>query len=93
MQDFAKTKPYVDHELVPPADRRNHHAGSVLFEILLGAMAVFAGFKASVTQEIHPNSNVVAEDAVEEDYAPRFEFYEMLKRDNHYPPFQSEVTD
>jgi len=85
MRDFAKNTSVVDRELAQPVGEWKLDAASVLFGILLGAIVVFAGFKASSREEIKPNTNVVSEDTAEEASVLRFEFYEMLKRDDLYP--------
>ena len=89
MQDFAKIRPNADRKIAPPADEWNLDAGSMLIGVLLGAIAVFAGLNAAEYQEIQSSDEKIAGNAVVEESEPDFEFYEVLKRTDLYPPLSN----
>ena len=63
--------------------------GSVLFGVLIGAIVVFAELKAAEFREIQPSNEKIADNAVVEESDPDFEFYEVLKRNDLYPPLNN----
>jgi len=89
MQDFAKTRPIAGRELAPPVDEWRLDAGSVLFGFLLGAIVVFAGLKAAEFREIRPLNEEISDNAVVEESGPDFEFYDVLQRNDLYPPLSN----
>jgi len=90
MQDFAKTRSITGRELAPSMNEWNLDAGSVLFGVLLGAIVAFAGLKAAEYREIQSSDKRTADDnAVVEESEHDFEFYEVLKRNDLYPPLNN----
>jgi len=90
MQDFAKTRPIAGRELAPLVDEWRLDAVSVLFGVLLGAIVAFAGLKAAESREIQSSDERTADDnAVVEESKHDFEFYEVLKRNDLYPPLNN----
>ena len=87
MQDFAKTRPAADRELIHPKSEWKIDVGSVLFGVLLGAIVVFAGLKGADPRQIQPTTEQLAEENAEDDSSTQFQFYTELKRDDLYPAF------
>jgi len=84
MQDFAKSTSVVGREQEQPEGEWKIDAGSVLFGVLLGAMVVFAGFKAADYREMQPSIQKATEDSAAVENNFEFEFYELLKHDDLY---------
>ena len=85
MQDFAKSRTVLARDSVQPVGEWKIDAGSVLFGALLGAMVVFAGFKAADYRETQEyNGEIIGHDT-NGATGITFEFYTELKRSDLYP--------
>ena len=87
MQDFAKYRRFECAELEVSGTEWSLDPISVLFGVLMGAIAVFAALKVSEHQETQPATDQVAEETAADDSTPRFKFYTELKKDGLYPAF------
>jgi hypothetical protein len=86
MTDFAKTRSTVDRVSAEHKVEWKIDPASVLLGVLLGAVVVFAGLKTAKYQEIQPSDEVIVEKNAVAESGIDFEFYEVLKRDDLYPP-------
>ena len=87
MQDFAKYRRFERAELEAAEPEWNLDPISVLFGVLMGAIVVFAGLKASEYRDMKPITDQPSEEAAVEDSSSRFQFYTELKREDLYPAF------
>jgi len=88
MQDFAKNTSDVGRELEQPEGEWSLDPASLFLGVLLGAIVVFAGLKASEYQKIQQADRELAESRPTREPVMEFEFYEELKREDRHPPLQ-----
>ena len=86
MQDFAKSRSFHDAESQEPEADWSLDFGSVVFGALLGAIVMVAGSKVTKYDENQEYREQIADNISEISLTNEFEFYEVLKREDLYPP-------
>ena len=86
MQDFAKVRSFQDAEIPESEADWSLDGVSVIFGALLGAIVMVAGFKIIKAEENQGYKEQKAVEVSEVSPTKDFEFYDVLKRDDLYPP-------
>lgn len=93
MQDFAKQRLTRNTELPRPQVERVLDPFSVLFGLLIGAIVMCAGIKVSEHRDTQSQVTEITEQRFSNDHGIKIQFYEELKRDDLYPPMQSDSSN
>ena len=86
MQDFAKSRSFQDAEIPESEAEWSLDGVSVIFGALLGAIVMVAGLKIIKVEENQGYKEQKAGEVSEVNPTKDFEFYDVLKCDDLYPP-------